>query len=273
MGGGYGFMTIYIDVLFLSNLIINLILLYATGFCVNRKNSFFRSLISAAVGAIYLCMMFFSANYTIIESLGFKLIISVAMMFLSFNFKKTPDFLKTLAVYYILNFVLAGGVIFANSILNICVLTNGVVYFKTTALSLAAGILIVGLSGGGFFYIIKKSILSREAENEIIIYYCGNEIKLKAFSDTGNALVDPLSKASVIVVPKSRIAHIINNQNSEEIKNLRIIPCNTVMNKGGMLYGFKPDKLIYNEKELNAIVAISETESEHDAIINPLTLI
>jgi hypothetical protein len=38
-----------------------------------------------------------------------------------------------------------------------------------------------------------------------------------------------------------------------------------------MLYGFKPDKLLYNNKEINATIAISEIP--YDAIINPLTLI
>ena len=266
--------AIYIDVLFFSNLIINFILLYAAGFCVNRKSVFFRNLTAAAVGAVYLCVMFFS-KYTIIESFGFKLIISVAMVFISFNFKKANEFFKTLGVYYILNFVLAGGIFFANSILNICVQTNGAVYFKTTFFSMAVGIMIVVVFGGGFFYIVKKSILSKEIEKELILYYCDNEIRLKAFVDTGNSLIDPLSRASVVVVSKSKLSHIIDNTPIEKIKNFRIIPCNTITDKCGTLYGFKPDKLIYHEKELNAVVAMSETliDSDYDAIINPLTLI
>ena len=264
--------TIYIDVLFLSNLIINFILLYGVGFSVNRKCSFFRNLIAAGVGAAYLCIMFFS-KYTLLESLGFKLIISVAMIFLAFSFKRTGDFLKTLAVYYILNFVLAGGVIFANSLLNICVIAGGAVYFKTTALSLTLGILAVILFGGGFFYIIKKSILSREIEKELTLHYCGNEIKLKAMTDTGNSLIDPLSRASVIVVSRDKLSDILNGKNPEELKNFRIIPCTSATDKSGILYGFKPDKLIYNEKEINAVIAISDGINEYDAVINPLTLI
>ena len=266
--------TIYIDVLFLSNLIINFILLYALGYCVGRKSSFFRNFIGASLGAAYLCIMFFS-HYSIIESFGFKLIISAAMMFIAFNFRKTLDFLKTLAVYYILNFVLAGGIIFANSILNICVLTNGAVYFKTTFYSMAVGILIVVSFGGGFFYIVKRGILSNETRKELVLYYCGNEIKLRTLADTGNSLIDPISRASVVVVSRDKLSHIIEGRKITEIKNFRIIPCSTVTDKNGVLYGFKPDKLVYSEKELNAIVALSENlvNNDYDAIINPLTLL
>ena len=266
--------TIYIDVLFFSNLIINFILLYATGFCVNRKSVFFRNFTSAAVGAIYLCVMFFS-KYTLLESFGFKLIVSVAMILISWNLRKAAEFFKTLGVYYILNFVLAGGIIFANSILNICLLTNGAVYFKTTFFSMAVGVIIVVVFGGGFFYIVKKSILSQENEKELTLFYCDNEIKLRAFADTGNSLVDPLSHASVVVVSENKLSHIIGDRPIEEIKNFRIIPCSTITDKCGTLRGFKPDKLIYREKELNAVIAMSEAlvNSDYDAIINPLTLI
>jgi stage II sporulation protein GA (sporulation sigma-E factor processing peptidase) len=193
------------------------------------------------------------------------------MIFTTFSFKKFLDFAKTLFVYYILNFILAGGINFSNSIWNTSVLTNGSVYFKTTIWTMLIGISIVFLLGGSFFKIVKSSILSKEQNKELILYHGKNKITLNAFVDTGNSLVDPLSRTSVVIVSKERLSGIIDYNNLEGIKNFRIIPCQTVADTPNTLYGFKPDKLTYNDKEINATIAISEIP--YDAIINPLTLI
>jgi stage II sporulation protein GA (sporulation sigma-E factor processing peptidase) len=254
----------------MSNLIINLILLYASAFITNRKASFFRCLIGSGIGAIYLCIMFFS-SFSFLENIVFKFIVSTAMIFTAFHFKKFLDFIKNLLIYYILNFILAGGINFSNSIWNSSVITNGSVYFKTTIWTMLLGIFIVFLFGTSFFKIIKSAILSRELNKELTLYHCNNKIKLNAFVDTGNSLIDPLSRTSVVIVSKEKLSSIIDYKNLEGIKNFRIIPCQTVADKPNILYGFKPDKLIFDNKELNATIAISEIP--YDAIINPLTLI
>lgn len=262
--------TVYIDVLFLSNLIINIILLYASGFVSNRKVSFFRCLIGSGIGAIYLCVMFFS-SFDFLENIVFKFILSTAMIFTTFSFKKFLEFVKILFVYYILNFILAGGINFSNSIWNTSVLTNGSIYFKTTIWTMLLGIVLVFLFGGTFFRIIKSNILTKEQNRELTLYHSNKKIVLDAFVDTGNSLVDPLSRTSVIIVSKEKLSNIIDVDNLESMKNFRIIPCQTVADTKNMLYGFKPDKLMYNNKEINATIAISEIP--YDAIINPLTLI
>ena len=271
--------TVYIDVLFLSNLIINMILLYGCAFCVNRKTSFLRSFLGASFGALYLCVMFF-AKLSILESVVFKLLVSVTMIFLSFSYsyKKTHEFFKTLGIFYILNFVLAGGIMFANTSLNVGIIANGSIYFNTTLFSMLIGIGVVVLFGGGFSYIVKKSILNREMECELVLFHDGITITLKVFLDTGNSLFEPVSNTPVMVVSPNiaeKFAIVYAAGIPPNIKNFRIIPCKTVAGEGDVLYGFKPDKLIHNGKEINAAVAVSKEDFDngYDAIINPLTLI
>ena len=78
-----------------------------------------------------------------------------------------------------------------------------------------------------------------------------------------------------MVVSKDKLKNLIDENNISDTKNFRLIPCKTVTDKYELLYGFKPDRFLYNNNEINAVVAISKTEfeGEYDAIINPLTLI
>ena len=46
-------MTIYIDIIFLENIIMNSIILYATSIIIKQKTKFFRIIISSGIGAIY----------------------------------------------------------------------------------------------------------------------------------------------------------------------------------------------------------------------------
>jgi stage II sporulation protein GA (sporulation sigma-E factor processing peptidase) len=253
--------SIYIDEYFAFNLAVDLIALYICGFCVGRKGAFFRNLCAAAVGSLYTCVIFFS-DFGFFENLVLMLIVSAAMIFIAFKIKAASDFFKTLAVFYILNMLFGGGVQFAAEFMN-----------TGAGKSIIFGITAVLLFGGVFFSMVKKSILKNSGERELILYYCGNEIKLRAFTDTGNSLIDPISRASVVIVSQKKLENIVDKGRIAQIKNPRIIPCKTVTNESGILYGFRPDKLTCDGIAVNATVALCDTLTEHEAVINPLTLV
>ena len=67
--------------------------------------------------------------------------------------------------------------------------------------------------GKGFFMLIKHNALKKEFINEALLFYNGKTILLKAYSDTGNFLTDPVSKKSVVIISKSKIKEMKQNRN------------------------------------------------------------
>ncbi len=124
--------------------------------------------------------------------------------------------------------------------------------------------------------ILKKSVTNRNFYYDLKIIEDDNKIQLKGFLDTGNTLVEPITKCNVIVVQYEKLKKILNSDiqnilnesfditkvfvklNTEEIEKFKIIPFSSVGNKNDLLLGFKPQKVVINineeEKELKNII-------------------
>ena len=89
-------MIIYVDVIFLENLILDFIILLATSIIVNNKLKIKRLILGSIVGGIY-------TIYTLIsnDNLFLKIISSLIIVFISFEYKNKKYFLKTLGVFYL----------------------------------------------------------------------------------------------------------------------------------------------------------------------------
>lgn len=262
--------VIYIDMIFLENFLLDFFIFYITAIINNRRLKLLKCTASSVVGALYACLVsFFDTHFFIFSVLGFFVI--GFMLVFTFKIRKFYDFLKLFITYISVSFILAGGIFYAMTFL-----PPKEENTKTETISILLGVILITVMGREFFMLIKNNILKKEQISELILIYDENVIKLKAFSDTGNALVDPLSGCSVVIVSKNRLANTIDIKNVSKIKNLRLIPCRTVSDKYELLYGFKPDKFLYGDNEINAVVAISKEDFSNegfDAIVNPLTLV
>lgn len=265
--------TVYIDVLFLENFLIDFLVLYMTAFVMCIKPSFFKMTVSSFVGSFYMCSLYFS-DFLFLKNTVFKIIVFCAMIFLAFPIKTFKVFLKYIMTFLFINLSLGGCIYFFASFSGGNV-KNGVFYIKTEIMGLILGIGVLIFIGRFFIVLFKKNILLGKTKKELTIFYKNKKMKLSTLIDTGNTLIDPISRKSVVVVSPKKIKKLINEEKLSEIKNFRLIPCRTITDKYEVLYGFKPDKFIYNEKEIDAVVAISKCDfdGEYDAVINPLTLI
>ena len=97
-------MIIYVDVIFLENLILDFIILLATSIIVNNKLKIKRLILGSIVGGIY-------TIYTLIsnDNLFLKIISSLIIVFISFGYKNKKYFLKTLGVFYLTSITFGGG--------------------------------------------------------------------------------------------------------------------------------------------------------------------
>lgn len=104
-------MTIYIDIIFLENLFMNYIILFATGTIVKAPIKIMRTFISSVIGSIYAIVSYMSP-LEIYSNTLLKIVLSISMVYIAFGSKNIKQFLKQLIIFYLTSFTF-GGVAFA----------------------------------------------------------------------------------------------------------------------------------------------------------------
>ena len=261
-------MTIYADIVFLENFILNYIIIFSTAIISKSTIKHSRMIIASIIGSIfsitnYLIDMSFKLNFFI------KILLSFLMILISFRSRNINKIFKQLIFFYLVSFTYGGiafMLLFFISPQNISFADNhfvGTYPIKITILAAAFGIIII--------IIISKILKDRLSQNAMIcdleIFYDGKSKKIKAMLDTGNLLKEPISGADVIVVEKKSLKEIIPEKVLENMvsiidgkrlaeKNdyynkIKIIPFSSLGNENGILVGFKPDYIkIYYENEI-----------------------
>lgn len=273
-------MTIYVDIIIVENLIMNLIILYATSLILKIKVSFFRLLLASLIGAIYAALQYIS-NMKILSNIIIKTFLSIIIIWVAFHPQNMKKMCKQLLLFYLTTFTFGGVATYLIYVLkpqNI-IIKNGM-YVGTYVLKvifvgaiLGTGILLIS------FKISKNKISKKDMICKILIKLNGKEITLNTMVDTGNMLREPITGNPVAVVEKNSLydvlpKEILNNTESilggdfgkipedikqEYIPKLKFIPFSSLGKQNGMLIGIKPEKLKVINEEME--------EERADAII------
>lgn len=273
-------MTIYLDIVLIENLIMNYIILFATGYILKIKLNHIRLVLSALLGGIYSILAYMEI-LPIYTNFFMKILLSVVMVYLAYNAKNIKLLLKQITIFYLTSFVF-GGCSFA------------LLYFvKPQEILMKNGMLIgtyplkIAVLGGivGFtisviaFKIVKRKLNKKDMFCDITVFIEEKSIKTKAMIDTGNMLKDPITRMPVIVIEKDILYEIIpckildnlekiiggdiSNEIYEEevikyLSKFRVIPFTSLGKENGMLLGLKVKKVIveidFNEEKINDVI-------------------
>lgn len=255
-------MTVYIDIIFLENLFMNCIILFATAVILKTPIKIIRTIISSAIGSIYAIIIYVS-NLQIYSNFFLKVALSVVIVYVAYKPAKIKVFFKSLMIFYLTSFTF-GGVTFA------------LIYFVRPQDILFENGVLIGVSpikiiitGGILGFIIItisfKNIKGRLTRNDMIcditILQNNKKVVTKAMIDTGNLLTEPITKLPVIVVEKEKLIDIfpknimentmnfINGENvemGEYLSRIRIIPFKSLGKENGLLIGVKVDGVVIN---------------------------
>lgn len=261
-------MTVYIDVVFLENLILNVIILYATSLIAKMNLKIIRTLISASIGSIY-AIMYYIFQIGLYSNIIFKFILSVIMIYVAFNPKEFKTLLKVLILFYLTSFVFGGASLSVIYLVNAqrINIQNGMIIGKYTMNTILTGIIIAFIVIVIAFKIIKSKISKNDLFCDIRFKINNKEIKTKAMLDTGNLLKEPITNIPVVVVEHKLLYDVIPNEIldnienilggdleniSDEVKNdyiskLKVIPFTSLGKQNGILLGIKADELIVEE--------------------------
>ena len=268
-------MTVYLDVVFLENVIINYIILYATGIISKAKIKQRRILLGATIGAIY-SIIYYIFRLKMYSSFILKIILSIAIIYVSFNSKNLKDLAKKVLLFYLVSFVFGGAAIAIIYMVNSQDITiqNGVLVGNYTVKTILIGIIIAYFTIIIAFNIIRTKISKKDLICNISISLNNKNINTKAMIDTGNLLKEPITNTPVIVMEHTLFYDIIpkeilNNMENilggdlsaipkdlqdEYISKLKVIPFSSLGKSNGMLLGIKGENLVINLKDETKII-------------------
>ncbi len=250
-------MTVYIDLLFLSNLIINSMLVLWSGIIFRERMTAARALMGGAILSCYSVIMFFPRAGPLLTVSG--KILCTALFVLLFYRPKTPiALIRRTAVFFALSLIVCGAAFAAAACLPGTVISNGVPCFDLSLKKLLTA------SAAAFVMIkLTADIYTRNLSRGIVcmtIFSGGKKTRARVLIDTGCELFEPLGGRPVLLI------------RGKPFKSGVPIALGTVTG-GGVVFAKKADGIICRDKEFGidagrCLVAFTEAEFTGDGLYN-----
>jgi len=252
-------MKIYVDLVLILNFLIDLLLLMSVKIILRRRTTVFRLILSSFIGSLTILLLFFNLN-----TLIFKLIISIIMLIVGFEFKDIRFFIKNFICFYLISIILGGFIYYLN--LEFSYKNIGLIFINK-GLSINF-IFILLISPIIIFIYIKQNLNLKNNYNnyyKLKVYFEDDKVKeYIGYLDTGNKLKDPYKNRPIILI----------NDFKNDYKKI-LVPCKTV-NACDLLECFKVKKIFINNKYIkNVLIGISKNKIDIDGvdcILNPLII-
>ncbi|AOY77421.1 sigma-E processing peptidase SpoIIGA [Clostridium formicaceticum] len=293
-------MIVYAEYVFLENFIMNFVILSLTAKFGKNPAKKRKILLASAISALYAFIIFFPSLHFLF-SIVMKLACSMMIIILAFTPYKFKEFFRLLGIFYLITLVFggAGFAIFYFTNFN-GIISNGIFYItnisaKNIFIAVGVGYMLINFCWG----YLQKQLSKEKILINIKIEIDGATVEVMGIVDTGNSLVDPISKYPVIIVEYDAIIDLLPLEvqrffsctgkpnftqmalllhGSSWITRFRMIPYNALGTENGMLIGFKPD-FVSIQKEADSksiqeiIVAIYDRKlskaGEYRALLHP----
>lgn len=280
-------MVVYVDLLFVLNLLIDAFMLTMTG--VMRKSSlvWWRIFLAAVVGATYV-LFIFMPNLSGMFHYTAKVFISLIIVWIAYGYRGWQRFGKHVALFYVLNFVAAGGVIGVQQIVQsqsefldgFRFTSSGAI---TVPLQLSIGFTLLAISP--VVWLFRQVVVSRRRIDAISkwvmpveIGFCNHVIPCLGLLDTGNQLHEPMTGLPVMIcdlqlwveiLPKD-VFEVISKQNFqastvdwEHADRMRYIPYRGIHNGVQLMAAIRPDYVSVNGERVERVIIGLRSEALH----------
>lgn len=256
--------VIYIDTLFLLNLIVDYFLLRLTAAIGGVYQKKGRLLLGATVGACFAVLLFFPPVTTLLAIL-LRASVCCMTVFAAFGRCEKYQMLRLNGLFLVLTLLLAGIVFGLTLWRDAIILQNGVPYFDIS-------ITVMGMSFT-MIYALSKLVFGKGRGNvtrnyrEITVVKAEKTIQFRALSDSGNLLQDPVSGKRVLILQAETASALFEGAGAVLLQNLPkewgdvelaqlrrccktafwLLPVHTAV-QDGMLPVFRPDALFLDGK-------------------------
>lgn len=300
-------LVVYIDLIFITNLLIDGALLWLTAWTRKQRLRWWRLAASSTVGALYVVMMFLpelSFMYTFI----IKFALSLLMLWIAFGFGSLQNYIRNMGAFYMINFAAAGGIIGIHYLLkNTGEIFNGIWFTALGGLSFELKIgfwftfimCFAVLLWFKFVYSTRRKLENRlEYMGEVQVAIGDFTVTCPGLLDTGNQLSDPLTRTPVMVMEASlwkeklpaawlqrldggepdKLLLELDDADFEWRDRLRLVPYRGVNRGSAFMLALKPDAVeirIGNQTSRSSKVLIGldggklSGDRSYQAIIHP----
>ena len=260
-----GLQKVYIELVFLDNFIVNLLIILLTSRLTKTPVRWSRFSIAAALGGIYGCFAIGFSGW--LEMMGVKIAAGFAMCAVAYWRHGERGFWKNVCAFWAASFVLAGAIYACMISFGEPASIGGAVVVRPPVRYILLG-LFVGAVLTDLLARARRRVLKRESRTVMLTLTLeGRQTTVKAFVDTGNMVRDPLKKHSVIFLSHAAARELLDHklyvltlgQSSMPTDRLRIVPCATAAGQG-VFYGIELDDATLQgiSQGLRAVVCISK---------------
>ncbi|OEH91176.1 sigma-E processing peptidase SpoIIGA [Bacillus solimangrovi] len=270
-------MVVYLDIIWLLNFCIDLSLIALTAIVLKRRLSKWRLIVSSLIASSTVLLYFSPLSFFATQPIG-KFLFSFLIIFIAFGYRKFRFFLQGLLTFYVITFMVGGGMIGIHYFLQVeSSIANGVLQTQTGGFGSPASWLFVLITFPLIWVLSKKQfseVETRSFQTEHIVQVeidIGQTILfMKGLIDSGNKLYDPVTKTPVMIIDivyaQSQIPHEVLNavHHPETIgmvefpsnwgKRLRLIPFQGLGTRNQMLLAVKPDVVTITMGEERIVV-------------------
>lgn len=253
---------IYADILFITNLLLDYGILWATARFGHLATTNLRLFLGALLGAVYGVLMIYP-SMAFLYALSIKLIFSLLIVAVAFPRLTIKKYLQATAYFYVISFAMAGAVLGGSSFLSRNSYLFQSLNVKSAALFFGVAMAVV-LGRWGLIH-LKRHWQKSQFRVSIEVFINKKSLMLEALIDTGNELKDPLNRKPVIIVEYQAIKKILpedfqhyyekyakedvtrvieQGSSSLWMTKVRMVPFNSIGKHHGMLLGYKPDLIV-----------------------------
>ena len=239
-------MIVYLDVVMLVNFLVDLLLIIAADRLCGYPVKLGRAAFGAVIGAVYAgaCLL---PELRFLGNVFWRSVILALMSVVAFGCSRS--ILRRSAIFVFLSMAL-GGIAVG--------LGNGGAVALIAAAAALCILCIVGFRGGA----------GTKEYATVQLTHQGITRELTALLDTGNALKDPVTGQSVLVVgadvakqmlglTQEQLLSPIETVTQSKIPGLRLVPYRSVGNPNGMMLAVRMERVCIGNREIGEIVAFA----------------
>lgn len=274
-------MTVYLDVVFIENILMNYIIIFATGVVLKVECRKLRIIFGSVIGAAYTVVMYLNI-FQIYSNFIMKFLLSVVIVYVSFKPSSLKKLVKDMVIFYLVSFVF-GGCVFALMYFfqpHLVKMKNGVFVgsypLKVAVFGGFVAFVILQVS----FKLVKTRLSKKDMLYDVKIVINEKTVVVKALLDTGNLLRDPITGFPVVIIEQKSLGpvlpeKVLNNIDkilggdideltcggmfSDFISRFRMIPFSSLGKQNGLLLGIKADSV--------CIMSDEKIDEVNDAIV------
>lgn len=266
-------MEIYLDAVWALNFCLDFMLLMLTKALVRDSTKIIRIVFGAFIASLIVPITVYFPDHFFNTILG-KILYSLIIILCSFGFITVYRYFKLLLMFYFTTFTIGGGLVGLHFLFSnpITMSTSGVITFNKGYGDPISWIFVI-IGFPIVWYFTKHRMDKHVSEKirydqlyEVTIEMKGQSFSTTGYIDSGNQLIDPLSKKPVVICDEFFLKQWFTDEDWTKLKqafdqmemeliphtwesNIQIVPYLGVEGRNSYLFTLRPDQLIVNYGE------------------------